>query len=96
VELRIARSSAKLLELRTMANVRKTWLLETLDGVGIYREGTDFSVGSASTSSVGVEFIEGEHPGDDKELLRKKISQQLGVECQWVRGPGWTEDQLYG
>jgi len=79
-----------------MAKVRKTWVLETLDGVGIYRNGTSYSVGSASTSSVGVEFVEGEHPGDDKELLRKKVSEQLGVECQWIRGLSWAEDQLYG
>jgi len=79
-----------------MAKVRKTWVLETLDGVGIYRNGTSYSVGSASTSSVEVEFVEGEHPGDDKELLRKKVSEQLGVECQWIRGLSWAEDQLYG
>jgi hypothetical protein len=55
-----------------MSNVKKTWLLETLDGAGIYRNGNSYSVGSASTSSVGVEFVEGEHPGDNKEVCERK------------------------
>jgi hypothetical protein len=79
-----------------VATIRKTWLLETLDGEGIYRDGNQYSIESISTSGVGVEFVEDEHPRDDKELLRKKISQELGVECQWVKGPDWAEDELYG
>jgi hypothetical protein len=38
------------------------------------------------------EFIEGQHPRADKEFLAGEISDLLGVECVWVRGPDWIEE----
>jgi hypothetical protein len=76
-----------------MAKPIKTWLLETVDGKQVYK---DKSGNYNLQDGVAVEFVEGEHPGDDKEVFRKKIIERLGVDCVWVKGPNWTEDQLYG
>jgi hypothetical protein len=77
-----------------MAKLIRTWLLETIDDAPVYTDGRGNY--SLKAGGVGVEFIEDQNPRDDKEILRKRISQRLGVECKWIKGPGWTEDQLYG
>jgi hypothetical protein len=44
-------------------------------------------------STIRFEFIEGQHPQEDKEALASEVSDLLGIECVWVRGPDWTESQ---
>jgi hypothetical protein len=79
-----------------MKKLVKTWLLQTKDGEDVYTDPKGNYTLENVGSNVGVEFREGEHPDDDKEIFGKKISGILGVECHWVQGPTWTEDQVYG
>lgn len=72
----------------------KTWLLETNDGQTVLQDGNgNYTLDNSPPNHVA-EFREGEDPDDDKEKWRKKVSGLF--ECRCVRGPDWTEDQIYG
>jgi hypothetical protein len=70
----------------------KTWLLETADGKSIYSDGKgSYSLTETARFKVAAEFVEGQHPGDDKEVWCKTVSDQIGVECHLIAGSSRTE-----
>jgi hypothetical protein len=79
-----------------MKRVIKTWLLETDDGRTVFTDKNGNYTLEDVPPNTAAEFREGEHPDDDKEKWRSKISSSLGVKCRCVKGPNWTEDQVYG
>jgi hypothetical protein len=42
-------------------------------------------------ANMPIEFIDGQHHLEDKELLSQEVSNLLGVDCVWVRGPDWIQ-----
>jgi hypothetical protein len=73
-------------------NVRSTWFLRTADGREIYRDLRGIAT-FEDGPNIPYEFIEGQHPRADKEFLAEEISDFLGVECVWVRGPDWISER---
>jgi hypothetical protein len=72
--------------------VRARWFLKTVDGRHIYQDlrGTATLKDGAN---MPVEFIDGQHPHEDKEFLAQEASTLLGVDCVWVRGPDWIQER---
>jgi hypothetical protein len=68
--------------------VRARWFLKTVDGRDVYQDLRGIATFEEGPN-VPFEFIEGQHPRADKEFLAGEISDLLGVECVWVRGPDW-------
>ncbi|MBV8216276.1 MAG: hypothetical protein JOZ08_23920 [Verrucomicrobia bacterium] len=61
--------------------------LVTVDGKPIYSDGKgNFSKEKNETFKIAAAFIK-VSPGDDAEAYRKKVSEQLGVELQYVDNP---------
>jgi len=68
-----------------MANVRKSWLLVTLDGDrAVYMD--ELHNYNLEGLGVWVESIEGEELPEAKETMLRKASQALGVGCKWIAG----------
>jgi hypothetical protein len=42
-------------------------------------------------ANMPLEFIDGQHPHEDKEFLSQEVRNLLGVDRVWVRGPDWIE-----
>jgi hypothetical protein len=74
-----------------------TWLLETADGEAVFTDlGGRFSLNKNAAFCYAAEFVEDQHPDDDKEKWREHAAEQMGVDLKLVPGPRWTADQLYG
>ena len=43
-------------------------------------------------SNIPFEYIDGQHPNEDKEFLASEVGFLLGVDCVWVRGPDWIQE----
>jgi hypothetical protein len=56
-------------------------LLRTTDGRDVFRDSNDKPTVESGSGNKGFEFIEGQHPDDDKEELLKTVSAWLGVQC---------------
>jgi hypothetical protein len=65
----------------------RTWRLKTRDNIDVYGDGRGNYSLDALANFAGAKFTEGERSEDDMEALGEKISDILGVECHWVRGP---------
>ena len=66
--------------------ILRTWFLRTKDGRDVFQD----LLGNATFENgpnTRFEFIEGQHPREDKEALASEVSDLLGIECVWVRGP---------
>ncbi len=42
-------------------------------------------------SNMPFEFIDGQHPFENKEALAIEVSSFLGVDCVWMRSPDWIQ-----
>lgn len=74
-----------------------TWLLETNDGDPVYSDGSGhFSAVRDTKFHHVAEFVENEHPEDDKDEWCRNAVKELGMNVKLVKGPRWTSDQLYG
>ena len=61
--------------------------LATVDGKHVYSDGKgNFSKEKSETFKIAAAFVQ-VSPGDDAEAYRKKASEQLGVELQYVGAP---------
>jgi hypothetical protein len=69
----------------------RTWRLKTFDNIDVCGDGRGNYSLEALANYAGVKLTEGERPEDDMEALREEISDILGVECHWVRGPDLYE-----
>jgi hypothetical protein len=70
--------------------ILRTWFLRTKDGREVLRDLRGHAT-LEDGSNIRYEFIEGQHPWEDKEALASEVGDLLGIECVWVRGPDWTE-----
>jgi hypothetical protein len=74
-----------------------TWLLETPGGEAVFTDLRGrFSLNKDAAFCYAAEFVEDQHPDDDKEKWREHAAEQIGVDLRLVPGPRWTADQLYG
>ena len=79
------------------SSLKKSWLLETLDGEPVFMNtNAKFSLTQDDEYHFGAEFVEGQHPDDDREKWKAKAEHELGAQLELVRGPSWSDDQLDG
>jgi hypothetical protein len=70
---------------------RATWFLKTVDGRDIYKDLRGMATFKEG-SNMAFEFIDGQHPFENKEALAIEVSSLLGVDCVWMRGPDWIQE----
>jgi hypothetical protein len=70
--------------------VRARWFLKTVDGPQVYQNLRGIATLEAG-SNMMVEFIEGQHPLENKEALAIAASSSLVVVCVWERLPDWVK-----
>jgi hypothetical protein len=71
--------------------VRATWFLRTEHGRDIYKDLRGMAT-LKEGSNMPFEFIDGQHPFENKEALAIEVSSLLGANCVWQRGPDWIQE----
>ncbi len=79
-----------------MSKIVKTWLLETEEGRSVLVDEFGNYTLSDSSGYPAAEFREGEHPGNDKDKWAASVSKVVGVPVRLIRGPDWSEEDVYG